>query len=418
MTAPPPSLAASAPGSGKIERHSVVAALSVAHEVPTALGTIMVPTIFVKELGLPVEYLAIFALPLLVSAFKWLWAPLVDRFGADRFGRRLTWIVPSMLLVAALYAGVGLITPSLETLWIIVTLFVVIAICFSTYEIAADAYVVENLYTDEKGSGASAVWFGKELGQIIGLAVLLFIADQYGWRAAFFSAAGLFLVLNLAAFSRREAPVRPRPAGTRSHVWTYLREPVNRHVVLLVFVFAFAVQIPSAIIGPFLSAKGLTLSEVGASIGIAASLGAGLSLALSSVLISRIGIKRMALVTLFFGLFALPPFLWLAAQPRAELPVVIGIIFWGALMTAPIRMTFYAARLGWTGPSQAGTDFTLQQSAWFLGVAATLAVSGGVASVFGWTVVFILNGVLVSAVLLVFMFLFDRFNRQTAMLHD
>ncbi|MEO1405248.1 MAG: hypothetical protein AAFV54_01995, partial [Pseudomonadota bacterium] len=115
---------------------------------------------------------------------------------------------------------------------------------------------------------------------------------------------------------------------------------------------------------------------------------------------------------------ALPPFLWLAYTDEPSLAAVLGVIFWGSLMTAPVRMTFYAARLGWTGPDQAGTDFTLQQSTWFLGYGATLAVSGLVASFIGWVGVFCLMGVLVAAVLILFINLLDSFNAETAALHN
>lgn len=409
--------AQSASRAGSRHKHGVIASLSVAHEVPAALGTIMVPTIFVREFGMPVEYLGLFALPLVVTALKWLWAPIVDRTGSDRFGRRLSWIVPSAAIVAVLYAVMGVIEPSMATLAVIVALFAIIKLFFSTYEIAADAYVVENLRPEEQGSGSGAVWFGKEVGQIIGLAGLLFIADRFGWGPAFFTAAGLFAVLNLIALSRRETPVRGRSLEHRASVLAYVRRRVNRRVLLLTFAFSVAVQIPSAIIGPFLSSKGLSLSEVGATIGIAASVGAGISLAIASFVIRRIGVKRMARGTLILPAFALPPFLWLAMSEAPSLMTVLIIVFWATLMTAPIRMTFYAARLSWTGPEQAGTDFTLQQSAWFLGYAVTLALSGFVASAFGWVAVFVLNGVLVALVIAAFIALHDRFLRETAALH-
>ncbi|MEL6862107.1 MAG: MFS transporter, partial [Pseudomonadota bacterium] len=250
----------------------------------------------------------------------------------------------------------------------------------------------------------------------MGLAGLLYIADVWGWRPAFLSAGGLFALLTLIALSRRETPMRPRQTTHNASVRRYLRQSVNRRVLLLTFAFAFAVQIPSAIIGPFLSSKGLTLSEVGVTVGLSASLGAGLSLAIASVLIRRIGIKKMAIVTFVLGLLALPPFLWLAASDAPSLVIVLAIIFWGSLMTAPMRMTFYAARLKWTGSEQAGTDFTLQQSAWFLGFAATLLVSGLVAATLGWVGVFILNGLLVGAVVLTFISVYDTFTEQTALL--
>ncbi|MEM8634504.1 MAG: MFS transporter [Pseudomonadota bacterium] len=400
-----------------IHKHGVIASLSIAHEVPAALGTIMVPTIFVKELGMPVSYLGLFALPLIITALKWVWAPMVDKYGSKSFGRRLSWIVPSATIVAALYVAMAAVTPSMQTLWIVVTLFAVIKIFFSTYEIAADAYVVEALEPDEQGSGSGAVWFGKELGQVIGLAGLLIVADRFGWMPAFLCAAGLFASMNLIALSRRERPVTIRPENKTPSVRTYLKEPINRRILLLIFAFSFAVQIPSAVIGPFLSSKGLTLSEVGATIGIAASVGAGLSLFIATAAIRKLGIKPMAKVAFVLSVLALPPFLWLAGSNAPGLPAVIGVVFWGSLMTAPVRMIFYAARLKWTGPDQAATDFTLQQSTWFLGYGATLAISGLVASFIGWVGVFLLMGILIAAVMIVFISSLDSFNAQTEALH-
>ena len=251
----------------------VIGVMCMAQTFPYYLVNSTVPTLFRAE-GLELTDFWAFSILTIPAWAKFLWAPYVDRIGSDRFGRRLSWILPSASLVAVLYVAMALIAPSMETLFAIVALFALITIFFSTYEIAADAYVVENLRDDEKGSGSGAVWFGKEVGQIMGLAGLLFVADVYGWRAAFLSAAGLFAVLNLIALSRKEQPVRPRQTDHRATVWGYVKQRVNRRILLLTFAFSFAVQIPSAIIGPFLSSKGLTLSEVGATIGIAASLGA------------------------------------------------------------------------------------------------------------------------------------------------
>jgi MFS transporter, PAT family, beta-lactamase induction signal transducer AmpG len=388
-----------------------VGAISVAHEVPGALATIMAPTLFIKELGLDVRYLGLFALPVLVNAVKWLWAPLVDNTGSQRFGRRLSWLLPAAAVVAALYGAVGLVIPAENTLLLVIGLFCLVAVAFSAYEIAGDAYVVENLGLRDTGPGAGAVWFGKELGQIIGLAGLLTIADQFGWRAAFFSAAGLFLVLNAAVALRREAPVRALEHRERASVRRFIKEGVNRRILLLVFAVAFALQMPSAVIGPFLSSKGLTLSEIGATIGIAASLGAGLSLATASFAIRVMGAKRLAIWLIPIGLMAAPAFLWLAQAQGPTVPLVIAAIFWGSLCTAPLRMVFYAARLGWTSTAQAGTDFTLQQSVWFLGHAAAMAAGGVLAAQIGWFWFFVVNAFLTMLAMAIFVASYDGIDR-------
>jgi predicted MFS family arabinose efflux permease len=240
----------------------------------------------------------------------------------------------------------------------------------------------------------------------------LTIADQFGWSAAFFSAAGLFLALNLGVALRGEMPVRALEHRAPASVRRYVKERVNRRILVLVFGVAFALQMPSAVIGPFLSSKGLTLSEIGATIGIAASLGAGVSLAIASFAIRRVGVKRLAYWLIPVGLLAAPAFLWLAQSQGPTVPLVIGAIFWGALCTAPLRMVFYAARLGWTSTAQAGTDFTLQQSVWFLGHASAMAAGGLLAAQIGWFWFFVLNAFLTTLAMAVFIANFDGIERE------
>ncbi|MEM1381772.1 MAG: MFS transporter [Pseudomonadota bacterium] len=404
-------------------RFAIIAALSLAHELPSTILGQVVPTVFTARLGLPVSQLWVFSIPLVVTALKWLWAPLVDAYGSDRFGRRRSWIVPSAFVVTIFYAIVALIQPSLATLPVLITLFVLVKIAFSTYEIATDAYVVEAVDAQQRGLGSSAVWLGKEFGQILGLAGTFIIVDRYGWTAAFMAVGIAFSLTVLAVLLKRERPqsdeaLAARAAGRRAQVWHYLREPVNRRVLLLTFFFAFAVQMVPATIGPFLASRGLSLSEVGIAIGLAASLGAGLSLAAASAVVHRIGPKRTSIILIPIGLLALPLFLWLAASENPPLGLVVGTVFLGSVCTAPVRMAFYAARMGWTSPSQIGTDFTTQQSVWFIGYAVSIGVSGLLASTVGWFGFFVINALLTCTAIVIFVMSFNDIDRKIAALNE
>ena len=382
--------------------------LQVAHDLPNALTATMAPTLFVKELGLPLAWVGVFFLPFIVTALKWSWAPWVDNHGSDRFGRRRSWLWPLTFLVALCYFVNGGVEPGLDTLALIVTLLVIKQLFFATQEIAADAYVVENLAPDERGVGSAVVWMGKEVGQIVGFAVLLYIADRYGWQRAFITAGLLFIAFNLPVLLRREEPlVRTSGANPPAGIGAFFRERVNLHIAALVFVVAFCVQMPVAVIGPFLGDKGFTLSEIGVILGISASLGALISLAIASVAIRRLGAKRMAMALLVIAPLASPEFLWLAAQERATLTAVVLIILVATLCTAPIRMVLYAARIGWTSAHQVGTDITAQQSCWFLGYAASGLVAGAIASALGWVGFFVLNVIITFAAVVYFIRVHD-----------
>ncbi|MEM9056195.1 MAG: MFS transporter [Pseudomonadota bacterium] len=374
----------------------VLMSLMMAHDLPNTLATVLIPTVYTRRLDMPIEYLGLFYIPLVVTALKWLWAPLVDRRGSDRVGWRKSWLIPCSLGVALSYFAIGYVKPSMDVLWLIVTLLVVKQLFFTTYEIAGDAYIVENVREDERGFASSMIWLGREVGQFVGFAGLLVITDRFGWTAGFSSAAVLFLLFNLPIFLRRE-PALDRSQTLRAKATEHLRgffsHHHNRVVLTLVFAVSFAVQMPVAVIGPFLGERGLSLSEIGIVIGVSAGLGAILSLAAVAPVISRVGPKRMAIIMLFIAPLATPGFLWIAvAAEGAVTPLAVaGIIFIGALCTAPLRMIVYAARIGWTSEGHVGTEFTLQQSTWFLGYAAAGGVAGVLAAEVGWFWFFVLN---------------------------
>lgn len=388
-------------------------ALQMAHDLPNALTATMAPTLFVKKLGLPVEYLGLFFLPFVVTALKWLWAPLVDNHYSASFGRRRSWLLPLTGCVALSYVAIGLVHPSIETLWMIIALLMLKQVFYATQEVAADAYVIENLKPAERNFGSAVVWLGKEAGQIVGFAGLLFIADRFGWQPAFVTAAALFAALNLPALMRTEpAPMASGLKGARP--FAYLASAVNRKVLAIVFAMSFSVQMPVAVIGPFLGSKGLTLSEIGVVLGVAASLGAIISLSIASIIIARIGPKKMAIAMLFIAPLAAPGFFYIALSETVDVVAVILIILIGTICTAPVRMALYAARIGWTSKHQTGTDMTTQQSVWFLGFAAAGAVSGILASAIGWTGFFAVNMILTTAALLFFITSHDEICAQVA----
>ncbi|MEO0399196.1 MAG: MFS transporter [Pseudomonadota bacterium] len=389
-------------------RLGVICSLQVAHDLPNALTTTMAPTLFVKQFGMPLEYLGLFFLPMAITALKWTWAPIVDNRWSPRFGRRKSWLGPLTILVALCYVAIAFIRPGLDTLYLIIAFLMVKQIFYSTQEIAADAYVVENLRTDERGVGASVVWLGKEIGQVIGFAGLLFTADRFGWTTAFLAAAGLFIVFNIPALIRREHAPIDAAIDRTAKLSDFFKRKVNWRIIAVVFFMSFTVQMPVTIIGPFLSDKGLSLSGIGIVLGVAASLGAMLSLSVASVVISRLGAKRTAIAMLFIAPLASPPFLWLAAQDVTTPQIAIFVILWATICTAPVRMALYAARIGWTSARQAGTDMTIQQSTWFLGFAAAGAVSGVIAATLGWVGFFVVNVFATTAAMVFFIVSHDR----------
>ncbi|MEM8564753.1 MAG: hypothetical protein AAGF57_21100, partial [Pseudomonadota bacterium] len=146
--------ASSADAGFKRRKYATLFSMQVAHDLPAALTATMAPTLFVKQFGMPLEYIGLFFLPFIITALKWLWAPIVDNHASDRFGRRKSWLAPLTVMVMVSFLLIAGVQPSLESLYLIVGLLIFKQVFFATQEVAADAYVIENLDASERGMGA------------------------------------------------------------------------------------------------------------------------------------------------------------------------------------------------------------------------------------------------------------------------
>ena len=169
------------------------------------------------EVGLVV--IGFFAWVQLLPTFKFLWAPLLDRFEVPGFGRfwgkRRGWIMLSQLGIFSSMLTMGL-TSSDENLWITALFAVLLAFWTTTLEVAADAWRIELAPTqEEQGPIAAANLWGYRSAMVAAGSGALLIADQPGWGWA-----GAYLAIGTAAFLPFPllASMRPDPGhgGSRT----------------------------------------------------------------------------------------------------------------------------------------------------------------------------------------------------------
>ena len=169
------------------------------------------------EVGLVV--IGFFAWVQLLPTFKFLWAPLLDRYEVPGFGRfwgkRRGWIMLAQLGIFTSMATMGL-TSSDETLGITALFAVLLAFWTTTLEVAADAWRIELAPTqEEQGPIAAANLWGYRTAMVAAGSGALLIADQpgWGWTGAYLGiAAAAFLPFPLLAAMRPD----PNRGGSRS----------------------------------------------------------------------------------------------------------------------------------------------------------------------------------------------------------
>lgn len=125
-----------------------------------------------------IGFLSLVGLP---YTFKFVWAPLVDRFELPFFGRRRGWIVTTQLLMAATLFLMTQMSPAANVEYF--SLLAVFVACLSaTQDIAIDAYRTDVLTAEERGLGASFSVLGYRLAMIVSGGIALIWADPNGFN--------------------------------------------------------------------------------------------------------------------------------------------------------------------------------------------------------------------------------------------
>lgn len=222
--------------------------------------------VWLREYGLDLTTIGFFAWLGFPYTLKFLWSPLMDRYTLPFLDRRRGWILVFQLaLVAALFA-MGLIDPG--KLGVVAALAFVIAFLSASQDVAIDAYRREVLSDLELGLGASMGVNGYRLGMLLAGAGALLIADNLGWRVAYFSmAAAMGLSTAFTLMAPRVAQEAPPPRRLIDAVVLPFVEYFKRKgaIEMLLFILLFKIgdQMASDMLSPFYVDMQFTKTEIG-----------------------------------------------------------------------------------------------------------------------------------------------------------
>jgi PAT family beta-lactamase induction signal transducer AmpG len=205
-------------------RALVVTVLGFASGLPLALtGQAMQAWLTAEGVALAtIGFLSLVGLP---YTFKFLWAPLMDRFDLPLLGRRRGWLVLTQLLLAGVLLALAA-TPPLESIRVFALLAVTVAFLSASQDVVIDAYRTDLLPAPERGLGASLAVMGYRLAMILsgGVALIWTDANQGGgWSwpdvyrlmAALMAAAAVVSAIALPRLPAPPAATTPPPQARR-----------------------------------------------------------------------------------------------------------------------------------------------------------------------------------------------------------
>ncbi|UZE97424.1 AmpG family muropeptide MFS transporter [Alkalimarinus alittae] len=249
-------------------------------------------SVSLKEIGL-------FALIGLPYTWKFIWAPMMDRYVPPFLGRRRGWMLITQVFLLFSMAMVGFFNP-LDSLWTIAYLAAAIAFFSASQDIVLDAYRREILPDQELGLGNSIHVNAYRISGLIPGSLALILADHVDWVwvyiiVALFMAAGIAMTL---AVKEPDGISRP-PLSLKEAVIEPFNEFFNRlgrfpaiEILAFIFLYKLGDSMATALSTPFYLDLGFSLTEIGLIAKHAALWPAIIGGLLGGLLMVRIGINR------------------------------------------------------------------------------------------------------------------------------
>jgi PAT family beta-lactamase induction signal transducer AmpG len=339
--------------------------------LPLYLLLNLVPA-WLKTEGLSLKAIGAFALIQFPYTWKFLWAPLLDRYGIlPWLGRRRSWMLVSQLGLVGSIAWLGQLSPT-EHLALVVTLTAALALLSATQDIALDAFRREILPDSELGLGNAIHVNAYRIAGLVPGSLSLILADRLPWSVVFFVTA-LFMLPGVAMTLLVKEPLAAAgtPRTLRAAVVEPFREFFGRHGVqsaLLVLFFLLLYKLGdslcTALATPFYLDMGYSKTDIGIVAKNAGLWPMVIGGILGGIWMVKIGINRALWLFGVVQLVTILGFVWLAwlgpAPSDAARLAVLAVVIGGEAVGAGLGTTAFVAFMArTTHPAYTATQLAL-----------------------------------------------------------
>ena len=245
-------------------------------------------SVWMKEEGVSLTAIGLFALVGLPYVVKFAWAPLIDAVRVPLLtrwlGRRRAWLVTTQIALIAAILGLGSIDPVAAPV-VTAALALAVAFCSASQDIVIDAFRIESLAEDRQAAGMANYVAGYRIALLVSTAgmfeiVAIVQADGLGGTAGWFigyAIAAALIAIGLVTVLMSREPEDPNRstaiARARDHgafvaaVVDPFREFTQRPMWLAVLVFVMLFKFGDAFAGimtaPFVLDIGFDKTDYG-----------------------------------------------------------------------------------------------------------------------------------------------------------
>lgn len=315
--------------------------------------------------GLSIKSLGLFALVMFPYTWKFLWAPLMDRYSFPLLGRRRGWMALTQISLFFCIGFLGWLDPVTE-LTMIAVLTTVIAFLSSSQDIVVDAFRRELLPDEEQGLGSAIHVNAYRVSGMVPGALSLILADMMSWSGVFWVTAAFMLPGLLCTLVISEPKIHGAPPKTiREAVVLPFTEFIGRagwksalFILSFIFLYKLGDSLATALATKFYLDLGFSMTQIGViakTTGFWASLIGGL---LGGIWIIGLGINRALWVFGAVQALAILGFSWMSLEgPNPVLlAAVIGFEAFGVSLGTAAFVAYIATT---TDERYTATQFAL-----------------------------------------------------------
>ncbi|MDB0063507.1 MFS transporter [Gammaproteobacteria bacterium] len=335
----------------KFNKMFVMFCLGFASGLPYMI-IISTSTAWLRDAGVELTYIGFFAWVTFMYAFKFLWAPFVDRFSIPilkQYGHRKSWIVLMQVIIFTNLIILSNTDPKSDLIFFSLIAFL-IALAGSIQDIAIDAFRIEYANINEQGSLAATYQFGWRLAIIVATSFALIFADTNGWSLTYKIMAATMIIGLLGLIASKEE--KNFQLGKLSFTQS-IRDPfvdfLSRFgffasAVLLMIIATY--RLTDIVMGPmatpFYIDMGFTLTEIGAVVKIVALLASIFGISMGALFLKKIGIYRSLMLGAFLVMLTNVCFSYVAISEKSitSLSMIVAMDSIAAGIVGTVNIAF------------------------------------------------------------------------------
>jgi PAT family beta-lactamase induction signal transducer AmpG len=370
------------------------------------LGTL---SFWLREAGIDRTTIGFLSWVGLAYAFKWAWAPLVDRLplpGLTRWlGLRRSWLLLAQFAIMAGLVGMAFTDPQLR-LQPVVWCALAVAFGSATQDIALDAFRIESAGTERQAALAAAYQTGYRMAMIWAGAGVLWIAaraevagttgyQHEAWQTAYLVMAASMLV-GVATVLLSAEPARhvlPKARNLGEWLQSALIDPfsdfIRRYrwqaavILSLIAVYRISDVVMGIMANPFYVDMGYTKDEVAAVTKIYGVLMTLAGAFVGGVLSMRLGVMRVLMLGAVLSAASNLLFAWLGSRGH-DVTALIAVISADNLSSGIASAAFIAYMSSLTNVNYSATQYALFSSMMLLAPKWLAGFSGEYVDHFGY----------------------------------